>query len=373
MVIKNATIFDEDFNKKYADIKIENGKIIGIGDYSHEAGLDMTGCIVTPGFIDIHIHGCGGADFCDNQDAIQTISSTLLSHGITSFCGTTMTLDNKVLTEIVENAKAVKGKEKGSKLVGINLEGPFISVAKKGAQNKKYVRPGTIDEFRQLNEDSGSLVKFIDIAPESFDSDDFIKEVSKNATVSIGHSNATAEQAKKAIELGVCHVTHLFNAMTSFNHRETGIIGAVFDDDNVTCELICDGQHVSPVMIRIAFKILGENRICVISDSMRAAGSNDGEYELGGQKVFVKDNLARLADGTIAASVTNIYLEFKNLLSFGIDEKIALKACTINPARALKEDHSIGSIAVGKDADLVIFDNNYNIKNVVLKGEFGVQ
>lgn len=373
MIIKNASIFDEAFNKKLADIKIEGSKIAGIGDYSGEEGIDMSGCVITPGFIDLHIHGCAGADFCEGTQAIETMSNHLIKHGVTSFCGTTMTLANKTLTEIVKSAKEVYGNEKGSKLVGINLEGPFINVVKKGAQNEKFIRNGTIEEFRQLNKDSGNIVKLIDIAPESFESDEFIKEVSKETTVSIGHSNATYEQTRKAIDLGAGHITHLFNAMTSFNHRETGIIGAAFDTDKITCELVCDGQHVSPVMVRIAFKTLGDDRICVISDAMKAAGGEEGEYELGGQKVFVKDNLARLADGTIAASVANIHQEFKNLIDFGVDEKSALKACTINPAKAIREEQSIGSIAVGKDADLIIFDNDYNIKKVVLKGEFAVQ
>lgn len=370
MILKNATIFDQDFNRKRTDIKVEGKKIVSIGDYSRYDGVDMTGCLIAPGLIDVHIHGCNGGDFCEGTAGMTKMSDWLITKGITSFCGTTMTLGNEALTSIVADAKAFVGNEAGAKLIGINLEGPFISATKKGAQNEAYIRGGSLAELKQLHRSSGEMVKLIDIAPEAFNSDEFIKEASQFTTVSIGHSNATAEESKKAFALGVTHVTHLFNAMTTFNHREAGIIGAAFDDDKVTCELICDGHHVSPLMIRVALRQLGEDRVVVISDSMKAAGSHEGQYELGGQAVIVRDGLARLIDGTIAASISNIYDEFKNLLSFGIAERVALKACTINPAKAIKMDASIGSIAIGKDADFVVFDDAWNIQTVLLKGVF---
>lgn len=370
MILKNAVLFDRDFNKKRTDLKIEGDKIVSVGDYSREDGMDLSGCVLAPGFIDVHIHGCNGGDFCDGIVGMEKMSRWLVTKGITSFCGTTMTLPNEQLTPIMKDAASFTGREPGAKLAGVHLEGPYINVVKKGAQNPLYIRPGTVAEFRQLNRDSGNLVKLITLAPEAFESGRFIREIAKETTVSIGHSNATAEEAKASFCNGVRHVTHLFNAMTAFNHRETGVVGAAFDTDSVICELICDGHHVDPVMVRLAFRQLGEDRVAVISDSMKAAGFADGKYELGGQDVFVKNNLARLEDGTIAASVSNIYEEFQNLLSFGVPEKTALKACTINPAKSAGLDKQIGSLQSGKDADLIVFDQNWNIRNVMLKGAF---
>ena len=369
MILKNAVIFDENFDKVNADIKIENGKISEIGEINGENIVDCANCVIAPSFVDVHIHGCNGGDFSDGIDAMDKMSKYLITKGVTSFCGTTMTLSNEKLTEIMVNAKKYKGTESGAKLVGINLEGPFIAESKKGAQNGSYIRKGTIEEFDQLNAACGGIVKLIDIAPESFDSEEFIKKASKKASVSIAHTAADYEQTMAAFEQGANHVTHLFNAMTSMTHREPGVVGAALDCEKVMCEIICDGKHINPAVLRNVFKILGGDRAVVISDSLKASGLGEGVFDLGGQDVYVKDGYARLIDGTIAASISNIYEEFLNLLSFGIDEKAALKSCTINPAKSISEDDNIGSIKVGKDADLIIFDNEYNIKNVVLKGK----
>ena len=242
--------------------------------------------------------------------------------------------------------------------------------AKKGAQNPAYIRPGTVEEFNDIDSASGNMVRLITIAPEAFGSDDFISAVSKKCAVSIGHSAANAKEAQHAFDLGASHATHLYNAMTPMTHREAGIAGTALDNDKVFCELICDGGHVCPAVLRNTFKILGENRACVISDSMRAAGLGTGEFELGGQKVYVREGgrYAVLEDGTIAASISNVFDEFKNLLSYGIDLKTALKSCTINPARAIGADKEIGSIAPGKAADLVFTDGEFNIKEVYING-----
>ena len=213
-------------------------------------------------------------------------------------------------------------------------------------------------------------IKLIAIAPEAFDSEPFIREAKKRLTVSIGHSASDAEQCQRAIDNGAKHITHLFNAMTPMTHREAGIVGTALDNETVTCELICDGVHICPAVLRNAFRILGEDRACVISDSMRAAGLGCGAFELGGQTVYVEngDSVARLRDGGIAASITNLWEEFQNLLRFGIDFKTALKACTINPARAIGEENNIGSIAVGKYADFTVMDENLNFKEVYING-----
>ncbi len=370
MLFKNVCFYNEIFEKETADILVENGVIAEIGVINGE-GRDMSGMIALPGFVDIHIHGGAGGDFSDaSRNSLDKISSYLAKKGVTSFCGTSMTLDSETLMRVMKCARDYRGNETGAKLAGINLEGPYISEIKKGAQNGKYIRCGTLGEFNRLFEESGCLVRLITIAPEVFSSDEFINQVSKKCTVSLGHSAASAAEAQRAFDMGARHVTHLYNAMSPMNHRDAGLAGTALDNESVMCELICDGVHVCPAVLRNTFKILGENRACVISDSMRAAGLGAGEFELGGQRVFVPKSkeCAYLSDGTIAASVANLFAEFKNLISFGIDFRTALKSCTINPSRAIGLDNEIGSIATGKAADIIFADGDLNIKEVYING-----
>lgn len=369
MLLKNVCFYNELFEKEAADIKIENGKISEIGIFN-ENGEDKSGLIALPGFVDVHIHGAGGGDASDAlPESLDKITNALAKNGVTSFCPTTMTLPKDKLIQIV--SVIADYKSKGAKIAGINLEGPFISYAKKGAQNGEFVRKGTIEEFDELYNASKGLVKLITIAPEAFSSDEFIKYVSKKCSVSIGHTSADSAETRMALDNGAKHFTHLYNAMTPMTHRSAGVAGTALDS-NAFCEIICDGGHICPSVLRNTFKILGEDRAVVISDSMRAAGLGEGEFELGGQQVFVHKNgkYAVLEDGTIAASISNVFEEFKNLLSFGIDFKTALKACTINPARAICADNKIGSIAVGKCADIIFVDENLDLKEVMIDGIF---
>lgn len=372
MILKNCTFYNEAFRKEFGDIKIENGKITEIG-FMNEDGIDMSSKIILPGFVDIHIHGGNGGDASDGTtEALDRITEYLAKKGVTSFCPTTMTLPIDRLCEIAGTIAdyTYSNKTKGSKIVGINFEGPFIAMSKKGAQNGDYVVAGSCEDFDALYDASGGLMKLITIAPEAFDSDEFIKNAGSQITVSIGHTNANASECQKAIDLGAKHITHLFNAMTPMTHREAGVVGTAFDN-NVTCEVICDGEHICPAVLRNTFKLLGKNRACVISDSMRGAGLGNGEFELGGQMTYVKQGyrVAKLEDGTIAASITNVFDEFKNLLEFGIDFETALRSCTINPARAINANDKIGSIAVGKDADLIITNENLEIEEVYINGK----
>lgn len=365
MILKNCTFINEEFEKELGDIKIQDGIITEIG-FFEEDGIDMSGNIIMPGFVDIHIHGGGGADFSDGtKESYDAISTYLAKKGVTSFCGTTMTLPIEKIKAIISTAKDYTSPK--SKLVGINLEGPYISNEKAGAQNREYIRPASINELNELLENNHKI-KLITVAPEASNSAEFIKSASEKVTVSIGHSSANEKQTKIAIENGITHATHLYNAMTPMSHRDAGVVGAVLDS-SITAEIICDGEHICPTVIRNTFKLMGD-RLCVISDSMRGAGLGTGEFELGGQMTYVKDGykVAKLEDGTIAASITNVYDEFKNLLDFGIDFKTAIKACTINPARVIGEENNIGSIAVGKCADLIVADENLNIKEVYING-----
>ena len=366
MILKGCTFFNEEFEKEYGDIVIENGKIAEIG-LTAEYGKDMSGMLVLPGFVDIHTHGGGGGDTCDSTpEALNSFSRYLASCGVTSFCPTTMTLPVERLCDIVKTVSIVKND--GAKILGVNLEGPFVSVNRCGAQNKEFIAKGTKSDFEKLYSASNGTVKLITIAPEAFESSELIGYASEYCTVSVGHSDANSEQFKKALDDGARHVTHLFNAMPPLHHREGGIIAAALNDSRVTCELICDGKHICPDVLKLAFNALGEDRGVVISDAMRAAGLGNGEYEFGGQRVFVNDGVARLADSTIAASVTNMLDEFRLLVEIGVDFKTALKSCTINPARVVGEDANIGSIAKGKCADLIVLNEKLELQEVYIDG-----
>ena len=376
MILKNATVFNGDFEKVRADVAIEGERISKIGDLSGEDELDLTDMTVMPGLIDIHIHGCGGADAGDaTPEALETMSQTLVKNGITSFCPASMTLSFEELTKIFANIDEMKNKVGGAYIHGANMEGPYIAMSKKGAQNPLYVRNPDKEEFKRLFDGCNGSIKVVDIAPECDGGDEFIKEIQPICPVSIAHTDAGYDEAVHAIELGVRHITHLFNAQSGLHHRKPGVVGAAFDvgkEKGVRAELICDGFHIHPATLRIAFRAMGEDGTVIISDSMKAAGCTDVDYDLGGQPVYVRDGKALLADGTIAASTSNVYKELKNVISFGIPEKQAVKSATINPAKAIRADRETGSIEEGKLADILVVDKDYNIKLVIVKGKIKV-
>lgn len=376
MILKNATVFNGDFEKVRADVAIEGERISKIGDLSGEDELDLTDMTVMPGLIDIHIHGCGGADAGDaTPEALETMSQTLVKNGITSFCPASMTLSFEELTKIFANIDDMKNKVGGAYIHGANMEGPYIAMSKKGAQNPLYVRNPDKEEFKRLFDGCNGSIKVVDIAPECDGGDEFIKEIQPICPVSIAHTDAGYDEAVHAIELGVRHITHLFNAQSGLHHRKPGVVGAAFDigkEKGVRAELICDGFHIHPATLRIAFRAMGEDGTVIVSDSMKAAGCPDGDYDLGGQPVYVRDGKALLADGTIAASTSNVYKELKNVISFGIPEKQAVKSATINPAKAIRADKETGSIEEGKLADILVVDKDYNIRLVIVKGKIKV-
>ncbi len=376
MILKNATVFNGDFEKVRADVAIEGERISKIGDLSGEDELDLTDMTVMPGLIDIHIHGCGGADAGDaTPEALETMSQTLVKNGITSFCPASMTLSFEELTKIFANIDEMKNKVGGAYIHGANMEGPYIAMSKKGAQNPLYVRNPDKEEFKRLFDGCNGSIKVVDIAPECDGGDEFIKEIQPICPVSIAHTDAGYDEAVHAIGLGVRHITHLFNAQSGLHHRKPGVVGAAFDvgkEKGVRAELICDGFHIHPATLRIAFRAMGEDGTVIVSDSMKAAGCPDGDYDLGGQPVYVRDGKALLADGTIAASTSNVYKELKNVISFGIPEKQAVKSATINPAKAIRADKETGSIEEGKLADILVVDKDYNIKLVIVKGKIKV-
>ena len=256
-----------------------------------------------------------------------------------------------------------------ARLMGIQMEGPFFSEKKKGAQNGEYLRLPDFEAFRKLYEDSEGLISIVDLAPELDGSVSFVERAKALCTVSIAHTDSDYEHAKAAIDAGVTHLTHLYNAMPPIHHRKPGVIGAASENDAVSAELICDGIHVHPASVRMAFKLFGADRMVLISDALRCCGMPDGEYELGGQQVFLAENVARLADGTIAGSATNLYDCMRNALRFGIPREDAVRAATWNPARQIHALDRVGSIADGKLADFVVCDENLNRKAVWLGGK----
>ncbi len=368
MIIKNALVYGKDFNSEINDIVIDGEKISAVRK-SDKDGLDFSGCVALPGFIDIHIHGCNMADATDgNPDSAAKMSKWLAQNGITSFCPTTMTLSVDTLRKCFGYISDTIGKEEGAYIHGINMEGPFIAPEKKGAQAEEHILDPDFEVFSELN--SICPVRLVDIAPERPHAEEFIEKAKNICTVSAAHTTANYETAKKAIDAGISHATHLYNAMNGLTSREAGMVGAVLDSDSVNAELICDGIHICPATLRITFNALGEDRTVVISDAMMAAGLEDGEYTLGGQKVIKKDGAARLVDGTLAGSSTNLFDEFRNLLAFGIPVKQAIKSVTINPARAIGVDNITGSIEEGKNADITILSADLSeIKAVFVKGK----
>ena len=308
------------------------------------------------------------ADATDgNPDSAAKMSKWLAQNGITSFCPTTMTLPVDTLKKCFGYIADTMGNEEGAYIHGINMEGPFIAPEKKGAQDAAHILKPSIEIFEELN--SICPVKLVDIAPEQNGADEFINKAKNICTVSAAHTTANYEQGKKAIALGTTHATHLYNAMNGLTSREAGMVGAVLDSEDVTAELICDGIHICPATLRITFKALGEDRTVAISDAMMAAGLDEGEYTLGGQRV-IKTDAARLPDGTLAGSATNLFEEFQNLLSYGIPVKHAIKSVTINPAKAIGVDKITGSIECGKNADLIVLSKDFKeIKAVFIKGK----
>ena len=368
----NANIFcDGEF--RYGSFAVSKGRFEDVLNEGPIEGrtVDLDGAFVIPGLIDIHTHGNSGEDFSDGSyEGIEKMAGYLAREGITSFAPASMTLPYETLEKAYRAGREFHEKmpEGHSRLMGINMEGPFFSMKRKGAQNGAYLKDPDIEAFKRLFEISGGLIRIVDIAAELNGAEAFAKEASGMCTVSIAHSDAGYEDAKKVIEAGATHITHLFNAMPGIHHRNPGIIGAASENENVTAELICDGYHVHESAVRMALKLF-PGRICIISDSLRCCGMPDGEYELGGQTVYLKGSLARLEDGTIAGSATNLYACMLNAVRFGMSREEAVRAVTEIPAREIGRSDEIGSVKDGLYADFVVCDKDLTKKKVFIGGK----
>ena len=329
--------------------------------------IDAKGNYVSAGFIDLHIHGSGGADAMDaTPEALETISSTLLQTGTTSFLATTMTMSIQAIDKALQNIQEHGQKVSGAEILGIHLEGPFINASKHGAQDKRYIQKPNIDLIdNYMNE-----VKMITIAPEVEGAEDFIKSLTKDhphIVLSIGHSDASYEKSKESFTWGVSHATHLFNAMNPYHHREPGIVGAVFDSKDVSCDIIADLVHTHPSALELTHKIKKE-KLILITDAMRAGCMKCGSYDLGGQTVTVSEGKATLKDGTLAGSVLKLNEALLNMTKQTSMTRIeAVNAVTKIPAQLLGVKK--GQLKVGYDADIVIFDEDFSIILIIVKGK----
>ncbi len=332
-----------------------------------EEVFDAAGRYLSPGFIDVHIHGCLGNDTMDdNESSLRSISKSIAATGVTAFLPTTMTMGFPMIERSINRIRALMEDAPGASVLGCHLEGPFISEEYKGAQDGRYIRRPDFKTIEGLSD----VIRIITIAPEEEGAGEFIEScVSQGIVVAIGHTKASYEQAMRAIRKGASHITHIFNAMTPLNHREPGVVGAAMDS-SVVCELIADNIHVNPAVQRILLKVKGVEGIILVTDAMKACLLEDGEYELGGQRVVVKNEEARLPAGNLAGSVLTLDKALRNFTAnTGIGLIDAIKTVTENPARVLKANDRKGSIDIGKDADFALFDDSFNIYATFVKGK----
>ncbi len=370
MYFSNALIFTPD-GYRYGSFRTENGVFTEITDRIIPGGRDLCGMKVIPGLIDIHVHGCAGADFSDGDtDGLYTMGKHLAAHGVTGFLPASMSLPYTALERAFHTARDVQKKRPAdcAKILGVHMEGPFLSERKKGAQNGAYLQEPDRETFKRLYDSCDGIIRIVDLAPELPGAADFTAYAKEYCTVSAAHTDASYTEASAVFSAGADHLTHLFNAMPALHHRDPGVIGAAAERDDVYAELICDGIHVHPSAVRAAFRLF-PSRICLISDSVRCTGMPEGEYTLGGQTVFLRDGAVRLADGTLAGSAINLYDGLRNAVRFGIPEEDAIRAATLNPARSVRTDRNTGSVEAEKSADFIICTHDLSILGVFLGGK----
>ncbi len=375
LLVTNCRLYDAEDDKERVSILVEDGVIAEIGDVDAGAScevIDTQGRIAAPGFIDVHIQGAGGADILDGKrEALEAISKTCARYGTTSFLATTVYNadgDNEHLTLAAEYAGCDLG---GANLVGIHLEGPFIAANKRGMIQPGCICEPSMEVLDKILDMTGGQLKMMTIAPEVEGSLEIIRRlVGSNIVASFAHSEANYEQTLEGIAAGISHVTHLFNAMSGVHHRSPGPLIAIFENENVTAQLIADGVHIHPSVLKFAFEILGPNRVILITDGMQAMGLPDGKYIYNGVEYESKEGAARYKDGTLIGTALGLSELVKRLISFtGCGLDIAVKTVTENPAKVLGLADRKGTIAVGKDADLVLLDDDLSVHATIVSGK----
>lgn len=350
---------------------VENGWFAHVLEDVPGPAEDLDGALVIPGLVDIHVHGCAGADFSDGDYAgLVRMARYLARRGVTSFAPASMTLPYDALDKAFHAAARLRreGLADGARLMGIQMEGPFLSREKRGSQNPAYLRLPDWDRFLRLYDAAEGLLRIVDVAPELPGAVEFTRRASEKCRVSVAHTAAGYDQAAAVFDAGATHLTHLFNAMSGIHHRHPGPIGAASERENVTAELICDGIHVHPSAVRMAFRLF-PGRICLISDALRCCGMADGSYSLGGQEILLSGGVARLTGGAIAGSAADLYQCMRRAVSFGIPREQAVWAATALPARVIGRESETGAIADGRAADFVICGGELEPEAVYLDGK----
>lgn len=350
---------------------VENGRFAHVLEDVPGPAEDLDGALVIPGLVDIHVHGCAGADFSDGDYAgLVRMARYLARQGVTSFAPASMTLPYDALDKAFHAAARLRreGLADGARLMGVQMEGPFLSREKRGSQNPAYLRLPDWDRFLRLYDAAEGLLRIVDVAPELPGAVEFTRRASEKCRVSVAHTAAGYDQAAAVFDAGATHLTHLFNAMSGIHHRHPGPIGAASERENVTAELICDGIHVHPSAVRMAFRLF-PGRICLISDALRCCGMADGSYSLGGQEILLSGGVARLTGGAIAGSAADLYQCMRRAVSFGIPREQAVWAATALPARVIGRESETGAIADGRAADFVICGGELEPEAVYLGGK----
>lgn len=375
MLLKNATILNGDFCRVTGDLLMRGETIAQIGEHIEAPGeqeMDCTGKLLVPGVIDIHTHGAVGCDHsAGDPEALRKIAEYEGKNGVTSFLPTTMTISEEAIRKAAVNVRDYCAAEhEGATPLGVHMEGPFFSMAKRGAQPPEWIREPDAAMFRRINAACGGMIKIVDVAPETEGALEFIRAVKGEALVAVAHTAADYKQTCAAFEAGASHAIHLYNGMTGATHREPGVVGAVWDTPNVTAELICDGIHIHPAILRSTFRLLGR-RVVMISDSLKSAGMPDGArfLDAGGHEITVTGGKATLADGTIAGSSTNLMECVRRIIRFGVKLEDAFYAASLAPAKAIGCEQTVGSLEAGKRADVVVLDEALQPAAVFIKGK----